>query len=83
MLAQEIFAVIVSIGSANDDNGCDLCKASRIAGTLDPLMVELNDDNGAVDPVVECAVLVHAPHPSKVGLAQMPLDLFHLYFSVT
>ena len=83
MLAQEIFAVVVAIGSADDDMDVVPIRLLVLRECLTPLVVELNDDDGAMDPVVEHAVLFHAAHPGKVGLAEMPLHLLHLYFSVT
>ena len=83
MLAQEIFAVVVSIGSADDDMDVVSIRLLVLRECLTPLVIELDDDDGTMDPIVKYAFLFHVAHPGKVGLAEMPLDLLHLYFSVT
>lgn len=82
MLAQEIFTVVVAIGGANDDMDVVPVGLLVLRERLTPLVVKLNDHDGAMDPIVKDAIFFHATHPGKVGLAKMPLDLFHLYFSV-
>lgn len=83
MLAQEIFAVVVAVRSAHDHVDVIPIRLLISRERLTPLVVELNDDDGAMDTIVEHTVFFHAAHPGKVGLPEMPLHLFLLYFSVT
>ena len=41
------------------------------------LVVELDEDDRAVDTVVENRVVAGAAHPGKVGLVEVMLDLLH------
>jgi len=83
MLAQEIFAVVVTIGSANDDVNVVPVRLLVLRERLAPLVVELNDDDRAMDTVVKDAVFFGVAHPGKVCLPKMTLNLSHLYLSVT
>ena len=83
MLAQEILAVVVAIGSADDHVDVIPVRLLVLRERLTPLVVELNDDDGAMDTVVEHAVFFYAAHPGKVGLLEMSLHLFHFYSSMT
>ena len=83
MLAQEILAVVVAIGSTDDHVDVIPVRLLVLRERLTPLVVELNDDDGTMDTVVEHAVFFYAAHPGKVGLLEMPLHLFHFYASMT
>lgn len=83
MLAQEILAVVVAIGSADDHVDVIPVRLLVLRERLTPLVVELDDDDGTMDTVVEDAVFFYAAHPGKVGLLEMPLHLFHFYSSMT
>src|SRR2546428_14045204 len=81
MLAKEIFAVVVAVRRAND--GMNVATGGLVVGERDPgLVVELDQDDRAVDAVVEDAVLLAAAHPGEVGLLQVLLHLDHLGFGV-
>jgi hypothetical protein len=83
VLAQEILAVVVAIGSADDHVNVIPVRLLVLRERLTPLVVELNDDDGAMDTVLEHAVFFYAAHPGKVGLLEMSLHLFHFYSSMT
>src|ERR687883_487693 len=57
MLAQEILPIIVAVGRAHD--GMDVLTGRRVVVQGDPrLVIELDEDHRAVDPVVERTHLV-------------------------
>lgn len=82
MLAQEILTVVVAIGGTNDHVDVVPVRLLVLGERLTPLVVELNDNDGAMDTVVKYAVFFYTAHPGEVRLLEMPLHLFHLYFSV-
>src|SRR6267142_2218063 len=76
MLAQEILAVIVAIWRAH--HGVDvIARRLLIAQRNAALMVEFDEDDRAVDPIIEYAVFVDAAHPGEVGISQMLCHLRH------
>ena len=77
MLAQEVFAVIVAIGGANDKVDVVFVGLLILGKGDAPLMVKLDDQHGAMDAVVKYAVLFHASHPCEMGHVEMPLHLSH------
>ena len=67
VLSKEVFAVVVAIRRANyrmDMVTCGLVVIKRNSA----LMVELDEDDWTMNPVVENALLVRATHPRQVGL---------------
>lgn len=83
MLTQEIFTIVITIRGANNDMNVVPVRLLVLRERLAPLVIELNDDDRAMDTVVKHAVFFDVAHPGKVGLPEMPLHLFHLYLSVT
>ena len=69
VLAEEVFAVVVAVGGADD--GVDVGAAWEVAGKGGAaLVVEFYEDDGAVDAVVEGAVVAgEGALPGEVGLA--------------
>src|SRR5262245_30044568 len=82
VLAQEIFAVVVAVGGAQDDMDVIFVRLFVLAERNASLMVELNDDHRALDAIVENTVVVHAAHPTKVSIAQVLLYFLHSYPSM-
>src|SRR5678815_3791574 len=77
MLAKQIFAVVVAIGGAHDYMDVILAGLFVSAERDTPLVVELNDDHWTLDAIIENAVVIHAAHPAKVCIPQMPLNFLH------
>ena len=74
VLAQQVDAVIVAVGRAHDR--MDVKTRGFGIGQEDPRMVvEFDEDDRALDPVVEGARLSGAADPAKMRLGEMPLDL--------
>jgi hypothetical protein len=82
MLAQQIHAVVIAIWGAHNCMNV-LARWRIIIQGNTPLMVKLDEDDRAVDTVVEHAMLINAAHPGKVRFFQVPLDFLHLHPSVT
>src|SRR5262245_59548134 len=76
VLAQQVAPVVVAVGGANDR--VNVATGGLVVVESDsPLMVELDEDDGAVKPIVEDALLVDPPHPREVSLRQVALHLVH------
>src|SRR6266496_3298208 len=76
VLAQQILAVVVAVGRAHDDVDMILVGLGVFAERNAALVVELDDNHGALDAVVKYAVVFHAAHPAEVSVFQMSLDFF-------
>ena len=74
---KKVFAVVVAIRRANYRMNV---VARRLVDVQrdSALMVELDEDDRAVNPIVENALLVRAAHPREVGLRKVFLNLCHL-----
>src|SRR5262245_18512808 len=68
VLAYKVFAVVVTVRRAHDDMDVIFVRLFVLAERNAPLMVELDDDDRALDTIVKHAVVVHAAHPAKVGI---------------
>ena len=68
MLAQQILAVIVPIGRADNDVNVIFVRLSVFAKGDAALMIELDDNDGALDTVIKSAVVRCPAHPAKVSL---------------
>src|SRR5437870_5524745 len=83
VLPQQILAVVVSVWRPDDCMDMLAVRELRIGSQMTqpyrPLMVELDQDHRAVNPIVENATLVHASDPREVRLVDMPADFFHLH----
>src|SRR5438093_8636522 len=71
VLALEIFPVIVAVGRAHDDVDMVFIWLGMFAERDAALVIEFDDDHGALDTVIECAVVFHAAHPAEIGVFQM------------
>lgn len=69
MLAQEIFAVVVTVRRTNDDMDMVPVRLLVLRKRLAPLVVELNDNDRAMDTIVKHAVFFDPAHPGKIGLS--------------
>src|SRR5262245_14893404 len=67
VLAQKVFAVIVTVRGAHDDMDVIFVRLFVLAERNAPLMIKLNDDDRALNAIVKYTVVVHAAHPAKVG----------------
>ena len=76
MSAQQIASVVAAVGGAHD--GVDVERFGLVVVEEDALMtVVFDQDDGAVDAVVE-GVLIAAPaDPGDVRVVEMPLDALH------
>ena len=72
MLAQEVLAVVVAVGRANNDVYVLARWLLRVHGEATqvcrPLMIELDKHYGAMDPIVEDALRIGSADPRKIGL---------------
>src|SRR5215510_16089653 len=82
MLAQKIFAVVVAVRRAHDYVDMIFVGLLVLAKRNAPLMVELNDNDWALDSIIKNTVVVHAAHPAKVSIPQVLLYFFHSHPSM-
>ena len=82
MLAQQILAIVVAVGGAYDYVDVILVRLYVLAESNAPLVIELDDDDRALDAVIEDAVVFHASHPAKISVPEMPLHFCHLHGSM-
>src|SRR5215813_3130360 len=81
VLSEQILAVVVAVGRADDR--VDMIARGLVVVERDAaLVIELDQDDRAVDAVVVDAVLRHAADPREAGLVQVPRDLFAAHSSV-
>lgn len=69
VLTQEVFAVVIAIGGP--DNGVDVLTVGLAAGdemshSHGALMIEFDEEDRAVDPVIENSLIVRGANPGKV-----------------
>lgn len=86
MLAEEVFTVVIAVRRADYDMDMLPCRhISRIemSGSDRSLMIELNENHRAVDPVIEDGILRHTANPCKVGLCKVLLDFGHSHPGVS
>ena len=78
VLSQEVDTVVAAIG--RPDQGVDVMARWDLVVENDPrMMVELDQNDGAVYPIVERAIVAGRSHPRKPGLVEMLLHVLHLY----
>ena len=78
VLAQEIFTVIIAVGRAHDHVNMIFVGLGMLPKRDATLMIELDNDHRALQPVIKCAVVFDSAHPAKIGIVQVPFDLFEL-----
>ena len=83
MLAQKIFAVVVAVGCAQYDVNVVFVRLAMLAERDAALVVELDDNHGALDPVVKSAVVFHAAHPAEMSVFQMAFHFGHFDLRMT
>ena len=80
MLPQQILAVVIAVGSTNDDVhvladgaavGVVLAHANRT------LVIEFDENDGAVDAVVEDGIVAGIANPGEMGAVEVGFDFFH------
>ena len=82
VLTKQVFAVVVAVGSADD---CmHMLPDRRAVGELTPqahgvLVIKFNENDGAMDAVVEDGVVVGGAFPGKVGLVPVVQNFVHAY----
>lgn len=78
MLPEEIDTVVTRVWRAN--KGVDvITRGHDIVERNARMMIELDQHDGAMDPVVEGTIIGYRAHPGKVGLIEMPIDFAHLH----
>src|SRR5580658_822082 len=86
VLAQQIFAVVVAVGRADDAVNVLMRGLVRIGGEArevrGELVVELDKDYRAVDAVVEDAIGRAAADPGEIGVVKVARDLVHFHAGV-
>ena len=81
MLTQQIFAVVVAVGLAH--HRVDVVLGRLVVVESDAaIVVELDEDHVAVDPVIEDVVICGPADLCDVRILEVLLDLFHLHFNV-
>ena len=77
VLPQQILAVVVAVGRAHD--GVDVLaighRRIEVAQVGGPLVIEFDQNHGAVDPVVEHRVVISAADPGEPRLVEMRREL--------
>ena len=74
VLAEQVAAVVVAVGRADDR--VDVVPRRGVVVEHDPaLVVELDEEDRAVQAVVEDVVLAEAAPPGEPGVGQVPGDL--------
>ena len=77
MLAQKIFAVVIAVRRAHDYVDVIFVGLFVLAERNAPLVVELNDNDRALDSIIKNTVVIHAAHPAKVGVPQVALHFLY------
>ena len=82
VLTQKIFAVVVAIGRAHHYVDVIFVGLLVLAKRNAPLVVELNDNDRALDSIIKNTVVAHAAHPAKVSIPQILLYFLHSHPSM-
>ena len=78
VLPQEVLPVVVPVRSPNGDVDVAPRRRVRLGAETDwSRVVELDKNDGALNPVVEEGVGSHIAHPGKSGLTEVLLNFFH------
>lgn len=81
--AQEVFAVIVAIRSAHDDMDMVAVMFLELPKGLAGLVIEFDDDDRAMNAIVEHAVVLDSAAPGEMGVMSVPHDFVHFDFCMT
>ena len=83
VLAKKIFAIVIAVGGTDDGvnvvTGWDTGPVDRDR----LLVIELDQDDGALDAIIKHAVLARATDPGEPGLVQVFPDFGHLHLGVS
>ena len=71
MLAQQISAVIVAVGRAHDNVNMIFVMIFVLGKSLTGLMIELDQQHRAMDPIIENAFFFHAADPGKISVFEV------------
>jgi hypothetical protein len=86
VLAEEVFAVVVAVGGAHYAMNVLLGGLIGVGGEPGEvrglLVVELDQDYGALDAVVESAVELGAADPGEPGVFDVAVDFVHFHASM-
>ena len=80
MLRQQVLAVVVAVWRSNhrmnmvSGGDAPLIKHERADGVL---VIELNHDYRAMNPVIEYGVILGGTDPGEEGIVQMSRDFLH------
>ena len=78
VLSQEVDTVVAAIGRS--DQGVNVMRRWDLVVENDPrMMVELDQNDGAVHPIVERTIVASRSHPRKPSLVEMILHVLHVY----
>jgi hypothetical protein len=81
MLAQEILAVVVAVGGTH--HRVDVVARGPLIAKRDAaLVVELDENDRAMDAIIEHTVAINAAHPGEKGIRQVLLYLRHSDFGM-
>ena len=80
VLAQKIFAVVVAVRCAHDDMDMVAVMFFELRKRLARLVIEFDDDDRAMNAVIEDAVLFDAAAPGEMGLMNVAQDFVHFNF---
>ena len=82
MLLQQIFPVVVPVWCSHGGVDVILGRCTASAEGNGALVVELDQDNGAVNTVVEDRVFVHLADPGEARAVEVFLNLCHFHFGM-
>src|SRR5262245_12335525 len=78
MLPQHIDPIVVAVGRAHDRVHVELGRLG-IGEEHAGMMIELDESDRALDPIIEWADLVESADPAEMRLGEMALDLAHAH----
>ena len=81
--AQKIFAVVVAVRCAHDNMDMVAVMFFELWKRLAGLMIEFDDEDRAMNAVIEDALLLDSAAPGEMGVMKMQQDFVHLHSGVT
>ena len=76
MKAQEIHAVVVTVGCPHDGMDVEFLRL-RIVQHDAFMVIELDHHHRTLNAIIKGALLSHAAGPTEVGLREVPFDIVH------
>ena len=83
MLPQQILAVVIAVGGADDSVDMLACRSLGTGQGNGALVVKFNQHHGTLDTVIKNAVLFRAAHPAEVRGIEMFFHIGHFHFGVS